>query len=535
MLSDKTNILQLVSLMSCHGVVDVVLCPGSRNAPICHTISQLPQFNCHALTDERSAGFFAIGLALATHRTVAVCVTSGSALLNLHPAVAEAFYQQVPLLVISADRPMAWIGQMDGQTMPQPEALAGITKMSVNLPEVHTDEEAWFCNRLVNEALLECRHRTLGPVHINVPISEPLYQFHVEKLPEERVIRRIEGLCPDHLRQLADLLQCSEQRIVLLGQKPVDRQLRKPLLDGLDKAFVTLCEHLANPGPGSVALLLNDSLMDEVETACAQDDACPFSPDLVITVCGHVVNKRLKTFLRKHPPRQHWHVSADGSVADLFGCLTTVVEAKPFDFLHALACLAIPMDKNNDAYSTLWRKASLRSDEAIRHKKSDVADHYEIVRQLFQLVPEDAVIHLANSSSVRYAQSFHLPEGVVVCCNRGINGIEGSLSSAVGYATATPERPNIVVIGDLSFFYDQNALWNGKLPQNLHILLLNSGGGRIFETLPVPDDERSRGFICAKHSFTAEHVAKQYGLQYLHGIESLETFLNASQSVLLEV
>ena len=177
MYSDKKNILQLVALLKAHGVRKIVLCPGSRNAAIVHTLANIEDFTCYSVTDERSAGFFAIGLSLQGGGPAAVCCTSGSALLNLHPAVAEAFYQQVPLIVISADRPAAWIGQMDGQTLPQPHVFGTLVKMSVNLPEVHTEEDEWFCNRLINEAILETTHHGKGPVHINVPISEPIYRF----------------------------------------------------------------------------------------------------------------------------------------------------------------------------------------------------------------------------------------------------------------------------------------------------------------------------------------------------------------------
>ena len=194
MYSDKKNILQLVALMKAHGIRKIVLCPGSRNAAIVHTLTNIEDFTCYSITDERSAGFFAIGLSLQGGEPTAVCCTSGSALLNLHPAIAEAYYQQIPLIVISADRPAAWIGQMDGQTLPQPNVFGSLVKMSVNLPEIHTEEDEWHCNRLVNEAILETTHHGKGPVHINVPISEPIYRFTAKELPQVRVMTRYQGL-----------------------------------------------------------------------------------------------------------------------------------------------------------------------------------------------------------------------------------------------------------------------------------------------------------------------------------------------------
>ena len=194
MYSDKRHILQLVALLKAHQVKQIVVCPGGRNAPIVHTLAQIPEFTCYPITDERSAGFFALGLAQHGGSPSAICCTSGSSLLNIYPAVAEAFYQQVPLIVISADRGAAWIGQMDGQTIPQKEVFQSLVKCSVSLPEIQTEEDAWFCNRLINEAILETSHHGKGPVHINVPISEPVYRFGTKELPDERVIMRYQGL-----------------------------------------------------------------------------------------------------------------------------------------------------------------------------------------------------------------------------------------------------------------------------------------------------------------------------------------------------
>lgn len=545
MLTNKRQILEMVALMREHGIVDVVLCPGSRNVPIVHTISQTEGFCCHALTDERSAGFFALGRALATGKTVAVCVTSGSALVNLHPAVTEAFYQQVPLLIISADRPSAWIGQMDGQTMPQTGVFGSMVKYSCCLET----NDIWHVNRMVNEALLECTHRSKGPVHINVPIEEPLYEFGTEALPSVRVIRRIEGLYPDKAREIAELLHQSTKRMIIIGQKPADRQVKPAYMNELNRGYVSLCENLANCGEGSVALNITDRLMSEVvgdRRRCAGD----YRPDLVITVGGHIVSKKLKNWLRQNPPKQHWHVSPEGTIADTFGCLTTVIEAEPYRFLEMLAYITIPIEEESN-YPQLWRTLAAETRTQTTNKPQDECaemggesepetggegetriSEKEIVGKLMGMLPEGAVLHLANSSSVRYAQEFPLHPSVTVCCNRGINGIEGCLSSAVGFASATPERQNFVVIGDLAFFYDQNALWNRELPDNLHILLLNNHGGEIFNTLPVPDDERTRSFVMAKHHTNAEAVAQQYGLLYMNRLEEMQEFVDKGHALL---
>lgn len=511
MLSDNRNILQLTALMVTHGIKDVVLCPGSRNAPIVHTFMQTKELTCHAITDERSAGFFALGLSLAKGIPAAVCVTSGSALVNLHPAVVEAYYQRVPLVVISADRPQAWIGQMDGQTMPQTDVFGTMSKRSVCLPEPNNEEQEWYANRLINEALLECTHRTTGPVHINLPISEPIYTFHTEQLPEVRKIERLEGLSPANCRTLASLLEQTDKRLIIIGQKTPDRQLHTPFLHEISKGFVSLCENLANLGEGNVAL----SDPEAVIAAIPKGEEERYRPELVITMGGHIISKSLKQFLRKYPPCQHWHVSPNGEVADTFCCLTHVIEAQPYDFLEALGMLMLKFDESTYTLPST-------------HGKGEGG----IIGKLLEQLPEDAVLHLANSTAVREAQHYPIQNSVTVCCNRGINGIEGSLSTAVGYAAATPERPNFVVIGDLSFFYDSNALWNTSLPNNLHILLLNSRGGKIFDTLPVP--EESKHIVNGTHSTNARHIAEAFGVKYMEGAEKLNEFINCATSVILE-
>ena len=337
MYTDKKNILQLAALLEAYGITRVVLCPGSRNAPIVHTLSNHPGFVCHAMTDERSAGYFALGLALNSGKPVAVCCTSGTALLNLHPAVAEAFYQKVPLIVISADRPAAWIGQMDGQTLPQPEVFRSLVKKSVNLPEIHTDEDEWFCNRLINEALLETNHHGKGPVHINVPVSEPLFNFTTEALPQVRVITRYQGLnvYDRDYNELIDRMNKYRKRMIVVGQMNLIYLFEKRYTKLLYKHFAWLTEHIGNRTVPGIPVKNFDAAL----YAMPEDKMDQMAPELLITYGGHIVSKRLKKYLRRHPPKEHWHVSPDGEVTDLYGSLTTVIEMDPFEFLEKIAAL----------------------------------------------------------------------------------------------------------------------------------------------------------------------------------------------------
>lgn len=505
MYSDKRNILQLVALLRAHDVRKIVLCPGSRNAPIVHTLAQIEDFTCYSVTDERSAGFFAIGLSLQGGGPAAVCCTSGSALLNLHPAVAEACYQQVPLIILSADRPAAWIGQMDGQTLPQPNVFGSLVKMSVNLPEVRTDEDEWYCNRLINEAILATAHHGRGPVHINVPISEPIYRFTAKELPDVRVITRYQGLnvYDRDYKELIARMNAYHKRMVIMGQMNLIYEFDKKYVKPLVKNFVWLTEHLGNrTAPGFAIKNFDVAIPPMDETRQAQ-----MTPELLITCGGHIVSKQLKKYLREHPPREHWHITPDGKAADLFGCLTTVIEMDPFEFLEKIAFM---LDNKPTAYPMMWENwCKIHPAPALPYSQISVTG------DLLQALPAPCALHLANSSTVRYAQLFPLSPEVEVCCNRGVNGIEGSLSTAIGYAS-TSDKLNFVVIGDLSFFYDMNALWCPHFHNNLRILLLNNEGGEIFHTLPGMDKagEISRGFITAEHHTSARGWAEEQGFLY---------------------
>lgn len=535
MYSDKKNILQLVALLQAHGVTRVVLCPGSRNAPIVHTLVGHPAFTCYSVTDERSAGYFAMGLALHGGQPAAVCCTSGTALLNLHPAVAEAFYQKVPLVVISADRPASWIGQMDGQTLPQPGVFNTLVKKSVNLPEISTSEDEWHCNRLINEALLELNHRGKGPVHINVPISEPLFHFTEDILPEVRVITRYQGLniYDRDYNQLIDRLNKYNKRMVIVGQMNLIYLFEKKYSKLLYKQFAWFTEHLGNQTIPGIPLKNFDAALYAMPDEMKEK----MTPELVITYGGHIVSKRMKKYLREHPPKEHWHVSADGEVIDLFqGALTTVIEMDPFEFLEKIAFL---LDNRTPEYPRMWENycKSLPEPELAYSEVSAIG-------ALIKALPEQSALHLANSSAVRYAQLFAIPDTVEVCCNRGTSGIEGSLSTAVGYAAASTKL-NFVVIGDLSFFYDMNALWNNHFGSNLRILLLNNGGGEIFHTLPGLDmSGTSHRFVTAVHKTSAKGWAEERGFLYqkvedeAQLTEAMATFTQPellTQPVLMEV
>lgn len=502
MLSTKPNIQKLLSLMLAHNVCDIVICPGSRNMPLAQSFANIKEFHCHPITDERSAGFVAIGLSVAYNKPVAVCVTSGSALLNLASAVSEAFYQQVPILVISADRPFAWIGQLDGQTLPQANVFGSLVRKTVSLPEPIDETEAWLCNRLINEALLELNHHVKGPVHINIPITEPFFDCSATTLPNERVIRRNQPYIEKWGK--------TKKPIILIGQTNfAEAQIVKELINKLH--CPVFCETLSN-------IIYNDTIdeFDIILNYFSQDKETikELQPDLVVYVGGHIVSKRLKKWIRQVKP-EVWRVDPCGECSDTFQNMTNIIELQVVDFLKTLHCC-----EDHFLYKQTWTSYNEKARKALNNISLPFSSLL-IIQQISKQHSHFQNIVLANSSTVRHAQLFvngQISENLFqskIFCNRGVNGIDGSLSAAIGIALAHPDELTLLIIGDLSFFYDMNALWNTYLPNNLRIALLNNNGGEIFRNLPgLKATDEAIEFVFAKHDTSAKGWVESVGASY---------------------
>lgn len=542
MYCDKTNVNQLTALMLAHGIKDVVVCPGSRNGVLVHNFvvagsGRLPVgtpeehiggnlFTTYPVTDERSAAFVALGICLAVRRPVAICVTSGSALLNMLPAVAEAYYRHMPLLLISADRPARWIGQLDGQTIPQVGALEPYAR-TFNLEEPKDDEEHWCCNRKINEALLSLSHEGGKPVHVNVPVSEPLFSFSTPNLPEERVVKEFSSSGNVPLpKEVLDIVRQARLPVLLVGQCDF---LCPAVWSRIEEkgSLLVLPEIVGNcPGSWRTCLLENGTVGIE--------------PDVVVHIGGHLVNKRLKLLLRSSKDCRVIRIASDNGFPDTFGHLHMVVRTAPESALRQMA------ERLPAHAGVVAKRKEMERKRGCAAKF--VPQHFSDIGVMYRLscclrLQDLGAFHLGNSSVVRNATYFFDGGVCPVFCNRGVNGIEGTLSAAVGYSLAD-KGVSLVMVGDLSFFYDQNALWNRNVGSNLRILLFNNGGGQIFRRLPGLSDTAARDtYIAAGHSDSAEGIAAAFGLRYMavrdyHDWDlSVGTLLDARQQqpVLLEV
>ncbi|MCU4177178.1 2-succinyl-5-enolpyruvyl-6-hydroxy-3-cyclohexene-1-carboxylic-acid synthase [Carboxylicivirga sp. N1Y90] len=536
--SEKRVVKTLVDICLAEGLREVVISPGSRNAPLTITFAAQPEFNCFSIVDERSAGFFALGIAQQTKRPVALVCTSGSALLNYAPALAEAYYQQIPLVVISADRPMEWIDQGDGQTIRQIGALDNVVKYSCNLPS-YLEENSWYVNRLVSEAFYHCQHPKAGPVHINLPLREPLYGKTVHPKSEGKLIQQVASeyhLPETAIAELSTTWNKSDAILIIAGLQTPNEALNKVLNQLAEmEQVVVLSETISNvSGDQFVAGI------DKVMSTITEEEVHFYKPKLLITMDGAVVSKMVKTFLRSYPAKYHWHLSGVNRHLDTYKQLSTSIEAEPAQFFEQL----LPsIESVKSRYKITWLSRAERSEKHHAEYLSKVKwSDLKVFDCLKQKLPHNWQLQWGNSSAIRYAQLFESFHQLESYCNRGTSGIDGSTSTAVGAAYIS-EKPTLLVTGDLSFLYDSNGLWNNYLKPNLRILVVNNGGGGIFRFIPGPSDtDELETYFEAKHQLNVKPLAEMYGLDYLCaedeeqlnvGLDSL--FAESDKAIILEV
>ncbi|PTN10409.1 2-succinyl-5-enolpyruvyl-6-hydroxy-3-cyclohexene-1-carboxylic-acid synthase [Mangrovibacterium marinum] len=524
MISTKKHIQQLASLLLAKGIDDIIISPGSRNGPMTHTFAGSGLFNCRNIVDERSAAYFAMGLAQAKQKPVAIVCSSGTATLNYAPAIAEAFYLNIPLIVLTADRPDYWIDQAESQCIQQKGVYKNFTKKEISLPLGESEKELWFAAREINACLNLAVSGTPAPVHINVPLEEPLHDLLDTPLSPVKVIEEeetISALSATTIEKLASSFNQSQKVMILTGQQVPNPGLENLLAEIVEKTgAVVLKEHLAN---------LNDPQfcgnIDTIMAAMLEDVPEHFQPDLLISFGGQYVSKALKQFLRKNKASQHWHLSLSNEHFDTYQSLTKVIAMDAVDFFEAL--LPELQEKGKD-YLQLWKKKEaqvnqLRDQYILRTEWSDLT----VFEQIRNAIPENSVVHLGNSSPVRYGLICEAVPNTQYFSNRGTAGIDGPMSTAVGFAHES-EKLNTIILGDLSFFYDSNALWNNYVGNNFRVIVINNRGGNIFSLIKGPGESPAfREHFFTENKFKAEGIAKTFGLDYFkaENTEELEDAL----------
>jgi 2-succinyl-5-enolpyruvyl-6-hydroxy-3-cyclohexene-1-carboxylate synthase len=523
-----TNRLQpvydIAALCAARQTRQVVLCPGSRNAPLILAFARHPDIIARSVSDERSAAFIALGIAQQLNTPAVVVSTSGSAAYNFAPAVAEAYFSHIPLLILTADRPTEWAGQQDGQTIYQQGIFGHHVKRSYHLPqEYEHPDNSWSINRMVNEAINLSRQHPRGPVHINIPLREPLY-------PGDRPTQY-----SDNIRVMAELppspgvdsevssriyKEWTGNRVLIAaGQQPSDTALRGIIEEATHRLHLPLIgDALSNlHGIGeamrNVDLFLGAAPMTTLEQ---------LRPGLLITFGDSVISKNLKNYLRTYRPKRHWHIQPAGDVADTFKSITTIFRVEPQAFFRFLAEMPLPSSysaSEQSEYHERWRVEEQRAADLLEnfYPQSELGES-EVVMNVMRNLPPSCNVHLANSMSVRYATQAGLlaaQEHVRVYANRGTSGIDGCNSTAVGHAL-TSSIPNVLITGDVAFFYDRNAFWHNYPMTNLRIVLLNNHGGGIFRMIDGPGDTAEVDeFLVTRQALTGRKLCEEFGFEYI--------------------
>ncbi len=522
------SITRLVQICAQKAVTEFIISPGSRSAPLTISLARHPDIHTRVVPDERSAGFLALGMALKSRQTVGLVCTSGTAVLNYGPAIAEAYYQHVPLLILTADRPPEWLEQQDGQTLNQREVFGKHVKASYELPVDFTHPDAiWFIERTVNEAINLSQSFPQGPVHINVPIREPFYPKPDEKIvyPENVKTTQLWGseptLSPEQWVMIREIWEDSPRKLIVAGQSLYQLELQTVLKHlQQEQEIPVIGDILSNLHEIPETIRHADAILMQKDEALRRD----LQPDLLITFGNSVISKNLKLFLRQAQPRVHWHIQPAGKVADPFQTLTDTISVKPLYFFKKLfedidyqSFLNEDDVDTNSGYFVLWQQQEQQARQRLKQTFVDAPfSEFEAVSGVIHALPDNSLLHVANSMSIRYANFVGLNhwQSVELFSNRGTSGIDGCTGTAVGSAWVT-NQPVTLITGDMAFLYDRNSLWHNQLPPNLRIVVLNNHGGGIFRLIDGPSAQPElENFFETHQSQTAENTAKDFGIAY---------------------
>lgn len=524
----------ILQILLVKGITNIIISPGSRNAPLTIGFANNPTFQCYSIADERVAAFFALGIAQQTRKPTVLVCTSGSALLNYYPALAEAFYSEIPLIVISADRPQSKIDIGDGQTIRQQNVFNNHSLYNANLTEEVSEENDKKINEAINTAMDK-----KGPVHINAPFEEPLYETVTEPSVDSKVFasaKVTQTIDTKELMPYAELWNNAAKKIILVGvnePNTIDSAIIEAFAH--DESVVVMTENTSNVCHSSFI-----SNIDTVITPFTAEDFEAYRPEILVTFGGMVVSKRIKTFLRKYKAQHHWHIDTLRAY-DTFESLTKHFVIDPNTFFNAFLPLTAKIESNYFA--------QLDAVKELRRKKHEMYlskipfTDLKVFEKVIQSLPKNSQLQISNSSAIRYAQLIPIDPSIEVYCNRGTSGIDGSTSTAIGAAVANKAKQTVFITGDIGFLYDSNALWNNYIPKNFKIILINNGGGGIFRILPGHEETAVfNTFFETTHSLTAKYLSKMHELDYVTADDEMSLskgleFLYAQNSkpVILEI
>ncbi|MDB4075531.1 MAG: 2-succinyl-5-enolpyruvyl-6-hydroxy-3-cyclohexene-1-carboxylic-acid synthase [Crocinitomicaceae bacterium] len=509
----KSGIARLINGCVSNGMTHVVCSPGSRNAALIIAIDNHPSLTSIVIHDERSAGFYAIGMSQQLKSPVGLVCTSGSAMLNYFPAVAEAFYQCVPIVVMSADRPQEWVNHGDGQTIMQVGAYGKHICFEAEVSEIVSESEYGEFDEKINTGFKEGNGAWKGPIHFNCPISEPMYGTVEVKLDALETIASSEvpnALTVGVLSELKTIWESSKRKLILCGQMEKDAFLQSKLSSlAIDNSVIVVVENTSN--------LIDQKFIhciDRTLAAFPEEEIEDFKPDLLITIGGAIISKRIKNLLRQSDIKSHWKIGFEFPEMNTFRKLSRSIECNPSDLFKSILDWNSPMHVSS--FGLKWKKIDYLNKDLLPSffQTANYSD-LSVFELLLDYLPDNSLLHMGNSSVVRYCQLVDPVSTIQYYSNRGTSGIDGSTSTACGAAFIKNNKLNILISGDVSFFYDSNALWSNYLGGNLRIVVINNAGGGIFRIIDGPSKvDQLEEFFETKQNFSAEKICEAFNVDY---------------------
>ena len=494
----------LAEICSQFGIEHAFICPGSRSAPLVFAFNRNKNIKTYSIIDERSAAYMALGMAQQLQKPVALICTSGTAALNFYPAIAEAFYQKIPLVVLTADRPLELLNQQDGQMINQVNVFGNHVRGSLNFDSILRTSHSEL-----RTFLYKSMFPVMGPIHINVPLVEPLYENFEEEIVIEKVEKPLNIFGDFDNKNIIDALHQTQKRVIIVGQNLPDQELLVTLKELAQKDFAILADVVSNQHESSV-LKHFDFLVSQANIETLQ----VLEPDFIISLGGPVLSKALKLWLKKQKPKFHFRIQQDETLVDTYNNVTEYIYGNNNEVLKSL----VNAEFSSSTYAEYLGLMELKSQRKIAEFiNQNNVEFNELVTVNFTLknIPENSQLQIANSTAIRYVSYLGLPnKNITAFCNRGTSGIDGCTSTAIGAANMTNEIVTLIT-GDLAFFYDRNAFWNNFVPNNLRIILLNNHGGGIFNLIDGPNTQPElEEFFLTKHKLNAKNLAAENGLSY---------------------
>jgi 2-succinyl-5-enolpyruvyl-6-hydroxy-3-cyclohexene-1-carboxylate synthase len=538
-MTDKLHIKLLAELCAFYGLKKVVISPGSRSAPITIAFHNQPEIECYIIPDERSAAYFAIGIAQYSKEPVGIICTSGTAALNYTPAIAEAFYQKLPILAITADRPPEWIDQFDGQTIDQTDIYKNFTVYQAQLPvEIFSQNEQWHLERLIRDGFTNLKLKSL-PVHFNVPVREPLYQAQSNDNNKQSIQKFSSLNIPNNISEfnpnLFNELKRFKKIIMVIGMQRPDA-LFSAIVEKLaeSKKIVIFTELLSNIQSDYV---FNSS--DALFSAIHNRETDSIIPDLVISFGDIILSKPLKQWIRFDKVHEHWVICETAKTPDVFQQIDKIIFSNPEPFLEHI--IEFTDDLNNEFY-TSWDKLNSSFEKGNANSLQSIEwSDLKAFQLISQNIQECSIVHFGNSSPIRYANFFKWKNEIEFYGNRGTAGIDGCTSTAMGMASQTTKIVTLIT-GDVSFLYDSNALWNKYKRRNFKLIVINNEGGNIFSLIPGPDQSGLlEEYFMTNIPVSIENLCKAFGIGYLYAsneyemVEAMKKLYSTNECFLLEI